>query len=292
MQSRLKGFSALSFGRRQPSRSGFTLIELLVVVAIIALLVAILVPAVSKAREQGRSAVCKSNLKQWGLTAALYAHNANDMVIPHVTGTAHSGDSDAWQAWHQNSLFMSLLGGNYKTPSGGLRGMVCPTFNSVSSAYGFNAAFSGYHHNANLSQEGGDCYDVYVTKTPVKLFAITHASESPWMVDASGAGQGNYYGGYPGCPSEADGISGGLNWYWGYFDIRYRHANSINILMADQHVEGQRGEYNGDEGQVEQFIEPDDPYVHTNIDLLHDPDHPDHFGATYYWHWKFQPYSP
>lgn len=53
-------------------RRGFTLIELLVVISIIALLVAILMPALNKAREQAKSAVCKSNLKQWGLIWAMY----------------------------------------------------------------------------------------------------------------------------------------------------------------------------------------------------------------------------
>jgi len=45
-------------------RGGFTLIELLVVIAVIAILMAILMPALNRAREQGKRAVCLSNLKQ------------------------------------------------------------------------------------------------------------------------------------------------------------------------------------------------------------------------------------
>ena len=53
-------------------REAFTLIELLVVVAIIALLLAILVPSLSKARELAQEANCAHNMKQWGLAFLLY----------------------------------------------------------------------------------------------------------------------------------------------------------------------------------------------------------------------------
>jgi prepilin-type N-terminal cleavage/methylation domain-containing protein/prepilin-type processing-associated H-X9-DG protein len=58
-------------------RKAFTLIELLVVIAIIALLLSILVPALSRVKNQAKSVICKSNLRQWGMAFTLFT-NDND----------------------------------------------------------------------------------------------------------------------------------------------------------------------------------------------------------------------
>jgi prepilin-type N-terminal cleavage/methylation domain-containing protein/prepilin-type processing-associated H-X9-DG protein len=73
---------------------GFTLIELLVVIAIIAILMAILMPALNRAKEQGKRAACLNNLRQMTLGWILYADDNDDKIVH-----ANTGRSDAWVRW-------------------------------------------------------------------------------------------------------------------------------------------------------------------------------------------------
>jgi len=80
--------------------TGFTLIELLVVIAIIAILMAILMPALNRAREQGRRSVCLSNLKQLTLAWSLYADDYDGKIVN--SDVSYSGNppvSNWWVRW-------------------------------------------------------------------------------------------------------------------------------------------------------------------------------------------------
>ena len=104
-------------------RSGFTLIELLVVIAIIAILAALLLPALSKAREKARQAVCLSNIKQIGLACFMYAQDYNDYWPP----------CRAMYFWAEDSLYgglWTMLGNTVGPKTGYLKNisiMYCPS---------------------------------------------------------------------------------------------------------------------------------------------------------------------
>lgn len=101
--------------------SGFTLIELLVVVAIIALLISILLPSLSQARQAARMVACQAILKQFGLANSMYADDNSNI---HVPGWTTGSTNDDFQ-WFRNLAFRSILSMR-DTKHEAVDGLICP----------------------------------------------------------------------------------------------------------------------------------------------------------------------
>ena len=129
-------------------RGGFTLVELLVVVGIIALLVAIALPALARSRRAGRAAVCAAHLKTLSTALTAYAvEHKGSLVVSHWSD--RPGEARAWD------FVTTRTGSDYQTRPGLLWGgddrdayaQQCPSFDGPSNAAG--EAYSGYNYNAS-----------------------------------------------------------------------------------------------------------------------------------------------
>ena len=105
-----------------PSPPAFTLIELLVVIAIIAILAALLLPALSRARESARATQCLSQMRQLGLGARLYADENSDQ-FPRSQHSAFVNNELPWERsiapmlGSTTRLWTNLLSGIYHCPA-------------------------------------------------------------------------------------------------------------------------------------------------------------------------------
>jgi len=129
---------------RNDGKRGFTLIELLVVVAIIAVLVAILLPAIASAREQARGIVCLSNLRQLGMCVQRYV-DENNSVMHASYGPGKT--VSPWWAW---TLFLKgylpPIGDSYDAWSEILN---CPTAKALAKTQGVQRILWTYLRMSN-----------------------------------------------------------------------------------------------------------------------------------------------
>ena len=106
----------------------FTLIELLVVIAIIAILAAMLLPALNQARERASGITCIGNLKQWGIGWQLYADTYKGYLVPQkATPYTGSGSEVAWYNFYNPLRLLAAPSANYIRWSNGRQFCGCPT---------------------------------------------------------------------------------------------------------------------------------------------------------------------
>ncbi|HEY9171259.1 MAG TPA: type II secretion system protein [Verrucomicrobiae bacterium] len=139
--------------RKSPGGFAFTLIELLVVIAIIAIMAAMLLPALSSAKEKGKRAACKSNMRQCLLAIQMYGMDNSDKVPP------GRENQDLWHSVRVSNLTWT----NLVRYSGNEHVLDCPNFKfnenylrRYSASYGF---LIGYQYL-------GDAYPASILTSP------------------------------------------------------------------------------------------------------------------------------